>query len=433
MKKTIGLSLLVASSLFANADFDALKEQIAQQKLVMQKLEAKLDALSKKQTQMQQKQKKMQQKQAIAEVSKTSANTSASFSQNAYLPAIAFILNMSAVGRNVQNSDYENFEIPGFINHGDEAPELPFNRERGFNFNYAELALSSSVDPYFDAFAILHLHPDSGLEIEEAFVRTRALPYGLKVKAGKFKSAFGRINEKHQHSWHFDAQPIIYKSLFGPDGISDAGIQVQWVAPTDMYIMAGIEGLQGTNTRSFGDTQENNLYVGYLKSSIDVGDNLSILGGVSIAHGKNADNNVTNPTNVYGVDLTMREQLGGYSSLIWQSEFLQRNKDVGSRTDKQAGLYSELVYQYDNYYSGGVRYDAITKNDTVLPTAYNGVDTSNLDKYTAMLQYKPFPMSRLRLTYSYDRTKVIAGQRKGINSVMLSLNIAAGAHGAHNY
>jgi len=50
-----------------------------------------------------------------------------------------------------------------------------------------------------------------------------------------------------------------------------------------------------------------------------------------------------------------------------------------------------------------------------------------------MLEYKPFPMSRLRLSYTYDRTKIIAGERKNINEVMMSLNIAAGAHGAHNY
>jgi hypothetical protein len=237
---------------------------------------------------------------------------------------------------------------------------------------------------------------------------------------------------KHQHAWHFDEQPIIYKALFGPDGISDPGVQVQWVAPTDTYIMAGLEAMQGTNDRSFGYPESNNLYVGYVKSSIDVGDDLSILGGVSLAHGRNYDNNASNPTNVFGIDLTMREQLGSYSSLIWQSEFLQRNKDLGTKTDKQAGLYSELIYQYNNNYSGGFRYDAITKNDTDLST-YAGVDTSNLDKYTAMLEYKPFPMSRLRLSYSYDRTKVIAGERKDINEVMLTLNIAAGAHGAHDY
>ena len=428
MKKTLYLSAILCSSLFADADLDALKKQIEQQKIVMQKLEAKLDALSKKQEQTQT--KVAQQEAKIAQQSAKSVNTSASFSQNAYLPDIALILNMSAVNRDVKNSDYANFAIPGFIASGDA--ELPFNKEKGFNFNYGELALSSTVDPYFDAFAILHLHPD-GLEIEEAFVRTRALPYGLRVKAGKFKSDFGRINPKHQHSWHFDSQPIIYKALFGPDAISDAGVQLQWVAPTDTYIMAGIEAMQGSNDRSFGDTDNgNNLYVGYVKSSVDIGEDLSVLGGVSLAHGKNADSGASKPTDVYGADLTLRNQFGAYSALIWQSEYLYRNKDVSTRKEKQAGLYSELIYQYNNNYSAGFRYDAITKNDTDL-SSYAGIDTDDLDRYTALLEYKPFPMSRLRLTYTYDRTKIIAGERKNISEVMLSLNIAAGAHGAHSY
>ena len=408
MKKTVCLSLFACASLFANADINATQVELQKQKVAIQKLQTQLNTLTQE--------------------SQKSVNTSASFSQNAYLPAIALILNMSAVGRDVNNTDYENMAIPGFFDGKKDKAELPFNKNRGMNFNYAEVAMRSSVDPYFDAFAIFHLHPDA-FEIEEAYVQTTALPYALRIKAGKFKSDFGRINSKHQHAWHFDDQPIIYKALFGPDGISDAGIQLQWVAPTDTYIMAGIEAMQGTNERSFGDTEENNLYVGYVKSSIDVGDDLSILGGVSLAHGKNT---TTNATNVYGADLTMRDQLGGYSALIWQSEYLQRNKDIGTTTNKQAGLYSELLYQYNNNYSGGVRYDAITKNDVDL-SAYNGVDTGNLDKYTAMLEYKPFPMSRLRLSYSYDRTKVIAGERKDINTVMLSLNIAAGAHGAHDY
>jgi len=407
MKKTLCLSLLACVSLMADTQLDTIQAELQKQKETTQQLEAKIDALS-------------------AQQNSGTVNTSASFSQNAYLPDIALILNMSAVSRDVKNSDYENFEIPGFIDAGDAA--LPFNKDRGFNLNYAEVAMHSVVDPYFEAFAIFHLHPNE-FEIGEAYVQTTSLPYSLRVRAGKFKSSFGRINSKHQHSWHFDAQPVIYKALFGPDGISDAGVQTQWVAPTDTYLMLGAEALQGTNERSFGDVEQNNLYVGYIKSSVDIGDDLSVLGGVSFAHGQNK---TTNATDVYGVDLTLREQLGSYSSLIWQSEFLQRNKDLGTTTDKQAGLYSELVYQYNNNYSGGFRYDVITKNDTDL-TAYNGISTDDLDKYTAMLEYKPFPMSRLRLTYSYDRTKVIAGERKDINQVMLSLNIAAGAHGAHNY
>ena len=405
MKKRIILSLLTVSSLYADAQMDAIKEQLQEQKEATLALSAKLSSLEKKNT-----------------------NQSASFSQNAYLPDIAFILNTSAVGRNIANPAYADLAIPGFINAGDA--ELPFNANRGFNFNYAELALHSTVDPYFDAFAIFHIAED-GLEVEEAFVTTRALPYGLKVKAGKFKSAFGRINEKHQHSWLFEEQPIIYKSLFGPDGISDAGVQLQWVAPTDTYVMMGVDAMQGRNERSFGNLEQNNLYVGYIKTSLDITEDLSLLAGVSLAHGQT---DVAKNSDVYGVDLTMRDQLGSYSSLIWQSEYLQRNRDqdTTAKTDKQAGLYSQFVYQYNNNYSGGVMYDRITKNETDL-SAYAGIDTNNLDRYTAMLEYKPFPMSRLRLEASYDRTKVIDGARENVKTVMLTLNIAAGAHGAHSY
>jgi hypothetical protein len=426
MKKSLLLVSLITCSLFADSELQQIKAQmlkqqeiLKQQQLIMEKLQKKVELLTKKSA--------LKDKNELDAKLAQSTDISSSFSQNAYLPDIALILNMSAVGRDIKNSDYANLAIPGFIDAGDA--ELPFNENRGFNLNYAEVAMSSTIDPYFDAFAIFHLHPNA-FEIEEAYMRTRSLPYGLRVKAGKFRSSFGRINAKHQHSWNFDSQPIIYEAMFGPDAISDPGIQLQWVAPTDTYLMAGVEAMQGTNNKSFGDTEGNNLYVAYLKSSVDIGDDLSVLGGVSFAHG---ENNTTNPTNVYGVDLTFREQLGSYSSLIWQSEYLYRNKDIGTTKDKQAGLYSELIYHKNKNWAGGVRYEAITQNNTDLTTNYAGVDTSGLDRYTGMIEYKPFPFSRLRLQYTYDRTKVINGLRKDINEIIFSLNLAAGAHGAHDY
>ncbi len=412
-KKLALFSFFVAVSLMAESEIDTLKTQLQEQQTTTQLLLKKVNDLEKKDAQ--------KDKESLE--SAFLQNTSASFSQNAYLPDIALILNMSAVGRDVSNTPYEAFAIPGFIDAGDA--ELPFNKDRGFNLNYAEVAMHSVVDPYFEVYSIFHLKRTE-FEIGEAYVLTTSLPEGLRIKAGKFKSSFGRINKKHQHAWNFDEQPIIYKALFGPDAISDAGIQLQWVAPTDTYTMVGVEAMQGTNERSFGDMEANNLYIAYVKSSLDITDDLSVLGGVSLAHGKTA---TKEQSNVYGVDLTLREQLGSYSALIWQSEFLQRNKGTG---EKQSGLYTEVVYQYNKNYSGGVRYEKITKNQTDL-SAYSGIDTDNLQKYTAMLQYKPFAFSRLRLEYSYDATKIIDGQRTDINTVMLSLNIAAGAHGAHAY
>ncbi len=406
MKKNLFFCLFATLPLLAGSEADVYRQQIQMQQQQIEALQKRVDTLA------------MQ--------SAETPNKSASFSQTAYLPDIALILNMSALSRDIDNSTYKGFAVPGFIDAGEA--KLPFNKNRGFNLNYAEVAMHSSVDPYFDAFAIFHLHPDE-FEIGEAYVQTTSLPYAFRIKAGKFRSAFGRINEKHQHAWHFDNQPLVYKAMFGPDGIGDPGIQLQWVAPTDTYLMIGAEAMQGTNARSFGDAEANNLYIGYLKSSVDLTDALSVLGGVSLAHGKN---DTTHGTDLYGLDLTLRQQLGSYSALIWQSEYLHRKKDLGTRTDTQAGYYSELVYQYNNNYSAGIRYDAIAKNDTDL-SAYAGVDTGDLHSITTMVEYKPFPMSRLRLSWIHDRSKVIDGRRRGDDTVMLTLNIAAGAHGAHNY
>jgi len=400
MKKSLLLSLLLISSLFGDKELDNIKEQLKTQQI-------QLDALKQKNT-----------------------NQSASFSQSAYIPDMAFILNMSALSRDVKNSNYLTYSIPGFINNNSTTEnELPYNANRGFNFNYAEVALSSTIDPYFDAYTIFHLSPDE-FEIEEAYVKTRLLSFGLRVKAGKFRSDFGRINAKHQHTWNFDSQPIIYEVFFGPEANNDAGVQFQWVAPTDTYLMLGVEAMQGTIDVSFGDTEANNLYNSYIKMSIDVGDNLSILGGLSLAHGKNT---TTNETDIYGTDLTFRYQLGSYSSLIWQSEYLNRIMDIGNASkDKQAGFYSELNYEINNNYSFGFRYDAITKNEATSLSTYT-VDTDNLDRYTAKFDYKPFSMSRFRFQYTQDNTKVIAGEKKNFHEVLLSLNIIAGAHGAHDY
>ncbi len=396
MKKRVILSLLLSSYIFADAEVDMIKEQLKKQEIHIQKLETTVE--------------KLQQENLHV-------NNSASFSQNAYLPDMALIVNMSALSRDIKNSEYRGYGIEGFIEPG--KAKIPFNKDRGFNLNYAEFSIHSSVDPYFEVFANFHLHSEA-FEIGEAFVQTRALPYGFFLKAGKFRSSFGRINAKHQHSWYFDTQPLIYKALFGPEGISDGGVQFQYLFPTDTYIMAGVEAMQGTNEQSFGDIDANNLYVGYLKSSIDLSDETSVLAGVSIAHGKNT---TSNDTDVYGVDITLRQQIDSYSAFIFQSEYLYRDKDLGDSNLKQAGFYAEAIYQIDKNYSTGIRYDAITENEA----------DDNLHSYSAMIEYKPFEFSRLRLQYINDSSKIINGEKRDINEFILSLNIAAGAHGAHSY
>ena len=84
----------------------------------------------------------------------------------------------------------------------------------------------------------------------------------------------------------------------------------------------------------------------------------------------------------------------------------------------------------------GGRYDRIAQNEVTLP----GVTTQvpgHLNRYTAMAEYNPTEFSRLRLQYAHDRSRYEHGlthyQHKPVNEIILQINLAIGAHGAHAY
>jgi len=345
---------------------------------------------------------------------KKALNNSNSFSQKSFMPDISLILSGSAVGRNIDNDQYEGYGIDGFV---DNTAEIPFNKNRGFNLNYAEFGMHSVVGPYFDADAIFHLSPNT-FEIEEAYITSKKLPANLQLKAGSFKSGFGRINAIHQHAQHFTEQPLVYEAMLGVEGIKDAGVSLNWVAPTDTYIMAGAEALQGTNELSFGKSSSNNLYVGYLKTGFDVGESSSLLAGASVASGKTENNK---NSRLYGGELTLKHTIDSYSSLAWQSEYLYRDReDV-----KQAGYYTQLIYDKDSNWEFGVRYDALNKNSINQP--------DDLKKYAAIVQYKPFEFTKLRLQVDHDKSKSFGGIRRDENRAVLEFLVETGAHGAHAF
>ena len=107
------------------------------------------------------------------------------------------------------NKNYMNISFDGlFAFAGSSARDL-YNvevgdhdpQQRGFNARNAEIAIDGAVDPYFEGFAniVLKLDNDNGteIELEEAFLQTTSLPFGLQIKAGQFFDAFGRINPTH--------------------------------------------------------------------------------------------------------------------------------------------------------------------------------------------------------------------------------------------
>ncbi|MEE8588012.1 MAG: hypothetical protein V3S80_01555, partial [Sulfurimonadaceae bacterium] len=420
----------------------------------------------------------------LAEVPPLKPTSERTFSQSQYIPDISLITDFSYVYRNMDDSELGHLELPGVAHglmgshsHGEHS-HATYNANNGFNLNYAELVLSSNVDPYFSMDAVFHFS-EHGVEIEEAYFTTSMLPAGLRVRGGKLLSNFGRLNAQHHHFWDFGDMPLVYEAFLGNHGINELGAQLQWTAPTPFYLMAGVEVLQGNNEAMFGNdpiSDPNNpdpdaeplgdevrapsMYVGYVKTSFDIG-NTTILPGLSYAYGSSRIDHFedeegphafSGDSALYGADLTIKHYFDSYSFLTWQSEWLMRDMEgtqynnidtdaddvpdttvTADLTKKQSGYYTQLVYAYNQNWRVAARYDNIYQNDVTA----NGIakDLPNdFNRYSAMAEYHPSEFSRIRLQYNRNNAMYNEdGEQQNIDTVMVQFNIAIGAHGAHSF
>ncbi|WP_373033217.1 hypothetical protein [Sulfurovum sp.] len=397
--------------------------------------------------------------------------------ESGFMPDLSLVVDTSYTDQSFDEDGHaDHLEIPGFVHGGghDHADHghSSLAGEDGFNFNYAELTIGASVDNYFDLKSVFHITEDD-FEVEEAYATTRALPYHLQAKIGRFKSDFGYLNNKHHHNYNFSDMPLIYQSLLGDHGLREDGAQLQYVMPLSVYVMVGIEALEGENEQSFGvdsfspynagedfngvdKVSSPGLWVGYVKSSFDMAGG-TLLGGLSMAKGDSRIDHLEDEegahafagdTTLYGVDLVYKKYFAADHVITWQSEYLYREMDGTkyipndtqdawaneiSQKKEQAGFYSELVYQYDKNWRTGARYSAITQNDI---TADGMMQDMPDDMYvaSAMLEYNPSEFSRLRLQYNHNSSLYNEeGEKNNKNEVVLQFNYAIGAHGAHAF
>ncbi|MCW8837103.1 MAG: hypothetical protein OQK11_00225 [Thiovulaceae bacterium] len=397
------------------------------------------------------------------------------FSASKFVPDISLVLDASYVDRNVKDHEVSNLELEGIAHglygshsHGEHA-HSSYNASNGFNLNYAELVLSSSVDPFFEMNGVFH-YSEEGVEIEEAYVTSTALDYGLRARLGKFNSNFGYLNEQHHHSWDFNDMPLVYEGFLGMHGINEKGIQFQYTAPTDFYLMAGVEILQGDNEQMFGNSEIHSevdvngtdfdfetegedgstLTVAYVKTAFDIGET-AILTGLSYASGTSHIDHTDDEeahmfiadSKLYGFDLVAKYNFDSYSFFKLQTEVLYRDMDgtvtkfnddqtalvTPSVKKEQAGAYIQAIYAPSKTWAMGLRYDTFFKN------TINDVDgADDLAKYSVMTEYKTSEFARFRL--QYNRNEALSEDEEGrvdMNTIIFSANISIGAHGAHAF
>ncbi len=359
-------------------------------------------------------------------------------------------------------------EMAGFGHthgHGDEEHHH-HGPDEGFNLRHLELQFSADVDPYFKGSAIAAIDLD-GAEMETAEIETTCLPWGLKLRGGKFYSHFGYINAQHAHEWDFSDQPLIYKLCLGDHGLNEKGLQLSWLAPTPFYLLAGVEAFQGENENMFAYHGEEPLPmhdgprvgVGWIKAGPNLPGNHALQFGAFGASGKHQeahdgnedgaeDHWLDGDSSFWGADFVYKYNAPhphGQGDVIVQGEYFSCRKDLelvghdlapqlvgNSKVGNQDGYYVQAVYGFLPRWRAGLRWEQVgLTNESDLP---DGTSESYGSSYRTgpMLDFTPSEFSRLRLQVNQGSYETDEG-KEDVTEVYVQWMISLGAHGAHKF
>jgi hypothetical protein len=389
----------------------------------------------------------MQAKRASQQTEGSSAGTSASKSgSDAFNPAIGVIFQGQAWNFSRNPEDYA---IQGFPLGGEAGPIT-----EGLGIGETELILNANVDDKFTAWLTAALALEDGesvVEIEEAWVEATALPAGLGMKFGRFFSGIGYLNSRHSHTWDFVDQPLPYQAFLG-DQYLDNGIQVRWLAPTDLYMEFGGEILQGSRYPAGGNADSGfGSYSLTAKFGGDVGKNSSWLAGISYLDGTAIDRPSGDEEDplIFNGDskLTSAQFVWKWSpngnwkqeNLVLSSEFFWRSED-GNYTlpggapllydVDQTGWYAQAVYQPFPRWRFGGRVDGLSTDDpeSFFDSTELAAPVSDPMRYSFMVDWSNSEFSRLRLQFTRDEAGPLDDTQWGIQYIH-----SIGAHGAHAF
>ena len=373
---------------------------------------------------------------------------------NAFNPAISLILSglYTRTSRDPVDYSLAGFSLPA---GGEAGPGT-----RGFSLAETELGFSASIDPWLRGAAAIAVHPDDTVSVEEAFVQTTSLGNGLSLKAGRFFSGIGYLNEQHAHTWDFVDNPLAYQAFLGTQ-FGDDGVQLRWLAPTDLFMEAGAELGRG---RGFpgSDTGRNGAGMTALFGHVggDVGASNSWRAGVSVLHAKASDqallatdglgNSVTNSftgrSRVWVGDFVWKWAPNGNAtrtSFKLQGEYLHSRREgdlvydvtgagsAGRYRTAQSGWYLQGIYQFMPRWRVGLRTERLDSGAPEFaanPIAFAATGYRPR-KNSLMMDFSPSEFSRVRLQLARDYSR----HGSPDNQIFLQYQMSLGAHGAHGY
>jgi len=364
------------------------------------------------------------------------AATSGPASQNLYNPGIAVALNGFFTA--ARHDTGANERISGFA-AGDDIG----HPERGFSLGESEVSFAANIDPSLAGFFDFSINNANDVSLEEAYIRTTALPGGLTVKAGRFLSGIGYINERHAHDWSFSDASLPYRAFLN-NQLGDDGVQVRWIAPTDQFLEFGVEAFRGDSYPAHGAADNGvGAYSAFVHTGSDLDASSSYLAALSYLHTRAVDRSdasgdlFTGDTDLGIASLVYKWAPGGnplVNNLTLAGEYFygrDSGRFNGVNIDQaHQGWYAQGVYQFMPQWSVGLRASGLSSDSVSSLLAGTEIDDLGHDplEFTALLEYDTSEFGRIRMQYSHDESSAANN-----DILLMQYTVIYGPHGAHRY
>ena len=268
---------------------------------------------------------------------------------------------------------------------------------------------------------------------------------------------------------------MVYKAFLG-NKLRHDGIQLKWIAPTDLLVEMGAELSAGDG---FPGNDRNKNGIGGSAIFMNVGGDIgaSTAWRLGISHlrtsptgrahtdtdslGGEVSNSFTGSARVLGLNGVLKWAPNGNrqsSSITLQGEYFRLRQDgaltyddtaqaapqFGTvftdylRTD-QSGWYAQGIWKFYPGWRVGYRYDALRYGTVSNGTVINGLGPTAADfpvlanhsptRNTLMLDWSPSEFSRFRLQFASDKSRLGVTD----NQVFMQYIHSLGAHGAHKF
>ncbi|MDO5086932.1 MAG: hypothetical protein Q4D74_04895 [Comamonadaceae bacterium] len=333
-------------------------------------------------------------------------------------------------------------------------------RAKGLALGHSDVTLKGPVTRHAEAQFTAAVHQHDGKvegEIEEAWLQTRTLPAGLQLRAGRFASQLGYLNEQHPHADDFVERPLLYRAFLGGHWFDD-GLRLNWTAPTDLYLRLGAEVFTGKQLiQEAAHARQPGATVLSARVGGDLGRAHSWQAGLAWLHNRREaaphdhdhhhghhdhDHSHGGHAHAHGAAFSGKNLWLGDITWKWAPGGNNRNQQVrvtyeralvrglgphARRRDHHVADYLSAVWRFHPAWEAGVRSDMMRVR---IPHG-DHFHAGRLREAAVMLAYKPTHMQSLRLQFT--RQYGAKGFEGAGRAVQLQYVISFGAHGAHSF